>query len=59
MNGRIEAVGRSFHLAGDGTEHFAVMVPEESLNEGRNRMEVFEVMAGGKLRLLARSQPRS
>jgi hypothetical protein len=59
VNGRIEAVGRSFYLAGDATEHFAVMVPEESLREGRNRVEVFEVTPGRKLLLLARSQPRS
>ena len=54
VNGRIEAVGRSFRLAGDPTEHFAFMVPETSLREGRNRIEVFEVVAGDRLRLLAR-----
>ena len=27
VNGRIEAVGRSFYLTGDPTEHFALMVP--------------------------------
>jgi hypothetical protein len=52
VNGRIEAVGRSFHLTGDPTEHYAVMVPEESLREGRNRVAVFEVTKGGQLRLL-------
>ena len=30
------------------------MVPETSLREGRNRIEVFEVVAGDRLRLLAR-----
>jgi Sulfatase len=55
VNGRIEAVGRSFYLAGDPTEHFAVMVPEESLHDGPNRVEVFEVTRAGTLRLLARS----
>jgi hypothetical protein len=54
VNGRIEAVGRSFHLRGDPTEHFAVMVPEGALRDGRNTVEVFEVAAGGRLRLLAR-----
>jgi len=52
VNGRIEAVGRSFHLDGDSTEHFAFMVPEESLREGRNAVEVFEVVAGERLRPL-------
>jgi Sulfatase len=52
VNGRIEAVGRSFHLTGDPTEHFAVMVPEASLHDGRNTVEVFEVIAGERLRPL-------
>jgi Sulfatase len=55
VNGRIEAVGRSFYLAGDGTEHYALMVPEESLHEGRNEVEVYEVTPGGALRLLVHS----
>jgi Sulfatase len=55
VNGRIEAVGRSFHLAGDATEYFGLNVPEAALREGRNRIEVFEVTASGKLRRLARS----
>ena len=54
VNGRIEAVGRSFHLTGDATEHFAVNVPEQSLREGSNLVEVFEVVGSGALRLLAR-----
>jgi hypothetical protein len=53
VNGRIEAVGRSFHLRGNPTEHFAVMVPEASLVEGRNSVEVLEVRPGGRLVLLA------
>jgi hypothetical protein len=55
VNGRIEAVGRSFRLADDATEHFAFMVPEGSLREGRNIVEVLEVAAGERLRLVARS----
>jgi hypothetical protein len=51
VNGTIEAVGRSFYLDGDATEHFAFMVPESSLREGRNSLEVYEVV-GGKLRRL-------
>jgi hypothetical protein len=52
VNGRIEAVGRSFHLTGDATEHFAFMVPEAAFQEGRNTVEVFEVIAGERLRPL-------
>jgi hypothetical protein len=55
VNGRIEAVGRSFRLAGDPTEHFAFMVPESSLREGRNAVEVFEVIASERVRLLVRT----
>ena len=47
MNGRIEAVGRSFHLSGDTTEHFALNVPEAALRDGRNRIELYEVTPGG------------
>ena len=54
VNGRIEAVGRSFNLTGDATEHFAVNVPEQSLREGGNLVEVFEVVGSGALRPLAR-----
>jgi Sulfatase len=53
VNGRIEAVGRSFYLAGQSTEHFAVNVPETTLHEGDNDIEVFEVLGGRRLRLLA------
>ena len=53
VNGRIEAVGRSFHLTGDTTEHYALNVPETALREGRNRIEVFEITASGRLRALA------
>jgi hypothetical protein len=52
VNGRIEAVGRSFHLKGEAAESYAVMVPESSLLEGRNSVEVLEVV-NGELRLLA------
>ena len=55
VNGRIEAVGRTFHLDGDPREHYSLMVPEASLHDGRNLVEVFEVAGGGTLRLLARS----
>jgi hypothetical protein len=55
VNGRIEAVGRSFYLTGDRTEHYALMVPEESLHEGRNVVELYEVTPEGALRLLVHS----
>jgi hypothetical protein len=58
VNGRIEAVGRSFYLAGDRTEHYAVMVPEGSLHEGRNLVQVYEVTRDGALRLLASGPPQ-
>jgi Sulfatase len=55
VNGRIQAVGRTFYLRGDRTEHYGVMVPESSLHDGRNSVQVFEVGRGGTLRLLARA----
>jgi hypothetical protein len=54
VNGRIAAVGRSFHLRGQTIESFSVMVPENSLREGRNRIEILEVADSGRLALLAR-----
>ncbi len=54
VNGRIEAVGRSFHLHGDRVEHFALNVPEDALPDGRNVVELYEVLGGNRLRLLAR-----
>lgn len=52
VNGRVEAVSRTFYLRGSGRESFAVNVPEASLRPGRNRVEVFKVLEGGRLRLL-------
>jgi hypothetical protein len=49
VNGRIEAVGRSFHLRGESVESYSVMVPEDSLREGRNRVEVLEVTDDGAM----------
>jgi hypothetical protein len=54
VNGRIAAVGRSFHLRGQAVESYSVMVPEDSLREGRNRIEVLEVADNGKMGVLAR-----
>ena len=55
VNGRIEAVGRSFHLKGETTESYAVMVPEDALRDGHNTVEVLEVTDEGSMVLLARS----
>lgn len=56
VNGRIEAVGRTFYLRRSRQESFAVNVPEASLHLGRNTVEVYEVSAGGRaLRLIGRS----
>jgi Sulfatase len=59
VNGTIEATGVSFHLRvpkaqqARAGESFAVMVPERSIRPGRNRVEVFEIVGGGRsLRLL-------
>lgn len=49
VNGRIRAVGRSFHLRGRRMEFFSLIVPESALRPGRNRVELFEVRAGGSL----------
>lgn len=53
VNGRIAAVGRSFHLRGQAVESYSVMVPEDALREGRNRIEVLEVSDGGRMAVLA------
>jgi hypothetical protein len=55
VDGRIVAVGRSFYLKGQPTEFFSIMLPEDSLHAGRNRVELLEVANGGTLVRLARS----
>jgi hypothetical protein len=52
VNGRIQAVARSFDLWLRRREYFSVMVPESSLRTGFNDVEVFEVLTGGALRPL-------
>jgi len=54
VNGRIEAVGRTFYLRGSTQEGFAVNVPEASLRPGRNAVEIFQVTAG-RLQLIGRA----
>jgi hypothetical protein len=43
INGRIEAVSRSFFLEEFDPETFSVVVPEWVLHQGRNDVDVFEV----------------
>lgn len=54
VNGRIEAVGRTFYLRGSRQESFAVNVPEASLKPGRNTVEVFQ-LSRGRLQLIGRA----
>ena len=49
INGRIRAVGRSFHLHGRHTEFFSLLVPETALRPGRNDVALFEVGPNGTL----------
>jgi hypothetical protein len=49
VNGRIRAVGRSFHLHGRRTEFFSLLVPESALRPGRNEVQMLEVRPGGGL----------
>jgi Sulfatase len=54
VNGRIRAVGRSFDFVKQRLEFFSFMVPESALRPGANRLELFEVRAGGALESLGR-----
>ena len=51
VNGTIRGVGRTFHLATGGGELFGVVVPESAIENGRNRVEIFEVSGGRLLRM--------
>jgi hypothetical protein len=53
VNGRIQAVSRSFQLAISKAENFAAVVPENAFHQGRNRVQLFEVQGStGAVRLL-------
>lgn len=53
VNGTVEAVGRSAFLEDFEPEVFSVVVPEWTLRQGRNQVEVFEVRGrAGTLRLV-------
>jgi hypothetical protein len=54
VNGRIEAVGRSFRLEGQPQEWYSLMVPETAIHPGRNSVELFEVGDGERLASLGR-----
>lgn len=55
VNGRIEAVGRTWRLRGQRPERFALNIPEAALLSGRNRVVLLEVRRGGRLvRVLGR-----
>jgi hypothetical protein len=49
VNGRIRAVGWSFHLRGRRAEFFSLLVPESALRPGRNDVQVLGVGPGGEL----------
>lgn len=49
VNGRIRAVGRSFHLRGRPRELFSLIFPERALRPGDNRVQLLEVEPDGRL----------
>ena len=53
VNGRIEAVGRSFHLLREDREYFSLLVPERALRRGTNRIALFGVAGASRLVRLA------
>ena len=48
VNGRVEAVGRTWRLRRQPPERFALNLPEAALLRGRNRVVLLEVRRGGK-----------
>lgn len=50
VNGTIRAVGSTFKLATGGGELLGVMVPPDAFRQGRNTVEVYEVLGGSQLR---------
>jgi Sulfatase len=53
VNGRVRAVGRSFHLRGRRPELFSLIFPERALRRGDNRLQLLEVKPDGELVVLA------
>jgi hypothetical protein len=54
VNGRVHATGRTFHLHGRRPEYFSMLLPEDVLHPGDNRLEIFAVGARNRLRPLYR-----
>ena len=59
VNGRIRAIGRSFHLWRRECEYFSMIVPESALRDGANRVELFEVRRGHAGAARRRARPGS
>jgi hypothetical protein len=53
VNGTIFVTSYSFSLRGSPTEYVSVMLPEDVLRRGRNRLQVFEIGSRGVLKTLA------
>jgi hypothetical protein len=53
VKGRIAAVGRSFQLVRPEHEYFSLLMPENALRAGVNRLELFEVRDGRTLAPIA------
>ena len=53
VNGRVWAVGRSFHLRGRRPELFSLIFPEQALRRGDNLLQLLEVEPSGELVVLA------
>jgi hypothetical protein len=54
VNGRIQATGLTFTLAGDDDEQFSILVPERSLRPGRDRVDVL-LVNGDSLETMGRA----
>ena len=55
VNGRIEATGVTFELGNSNEEQFSLLIPEEALQPGRNRLNLM-LVTSGRLRTLARTR---
>lgn len=48
VNGRVAAVGSTFHMRGDRRELFSLVIPESVLRRGRNDVAVYELGGTGR-----------
>jgi hypothetical protein len=53
VNGRVASIGRTYRAGGE-TE-FIAMVPPSAYRSGPNRVQVLEILPGGRLRELGRA----